>query len=147
MLNSVEVSLVMKKLFSFRLSEELMDDVREIANAEGISVTKLVENVLEKHVRPESSSCEISDSSARQTVEPRLNQSRGVDANLLRDLLLEILFDRGTQPRASQQQTHGSQELKELKEQVKSLESMVRAVLKEKQDDATPLSDYTKCNT
>lgn len=137
----------MKKLFSFRLNEELMDEAREIANAEGISVTKLVENVLEKHIRLESSSHKVSDPPTQQRVKPELNQSRGVDANLLRDLLLEILFDRGTQPRASQQQTHGSQELKELKEQVKSLESMMRAVLKEKEDDATPLSDYTKCNT
>ena len=141
-----------KKLFSFRLSEKLMEDVRESATAEGVSVTKLVETVLERHLQQKHHASQ-EDVSVNQTVatnqavESNVNRPRSIDASLLRDLLLEILFDPGAARGTSQRQTQESQDLKELKEQVKNLDGMVRALLKENLRDANPLSDYSKCNT
>lgn len=105
-----------------------MESVRELATVEGISVTKLVENVLEQHVQQETTGNVADKSISYRTIEPELKQPRGVDGNLLRELLLELLFDRGVHREVPQSKSH---EMQELKERVKNLERMVRADLKE----------------
>lgn len=108
-----------KRLFSFRLDESLMESVKKVAEAQGSSVTGLVEIALKNLIENKK----LSSEKNQEDYQDKFNRFQHSDASLFRELL-ELVLNR----EQSRQDTQESQ-MRLMAEHISKLDEKLNNVL------------------